>query len=210
MTVDATKLLLFMPTMLLISATPGMCMTLAMTLGMTAGLRRTLWMMAGEVLGVALVTLLCGIGVASLMARHPTGFLIFKYAGALYIGWLGLQLWRSRGALSLSPEQLRHRAPPPRHMLALQGFVTAVGNPKGWAFFLVLLPPFLHDTGRTLNLHFAAIVLIVALSELLCMTAYAVGGKALSHLLAHRGNVAIINRIAGSLMIAVGLWLALS
>ncbi len=214
MTIDATKLLLFIPTMLLISATPGMCMTLAMTLGMTVGLRRTLWMMAGEVLGVALVTLLCGIGVASLMMRYPTGFQVFKYLGAAYIGWLGVQLWRSRGALSVSMEQLEQRAPPARHMLALQGFVTAVGNPKGWAFFLVLLPPFLLNTsnglGSALNLHFAAIVLIVTMSELLCMTAYAVGGKALSRALARRGNVAVINRIAGTLMIAVGVWLALS
>lgn len=45
----------FIPTFLLVSATPGMCMTLAMTLGMSIGVRRTLWMMLGELTGVALV-----------------------------------------------------------------------------------------------------------------------------------------------------------
>ncbi len=45
----------FIPTFLFVSVTPGMCMTLAMTLGMTQGVRRTLWMMWGEMLGVALV-----------------------------------------------------------------------------------------------------------------------------------------------------------
>lgn len=208
--IDLTKLLLFLPTMLLISATPGMCMTLAMTLGMTVGLRRTAWMMAGEVLGVALVTTLCGVGVASLMLRFPAGFAVFKLAGGAYMAWLGLQLWRSRGALAISLEELAGPATLRRGTLALQGFVTAIANPKGWAFFLVLLPPFMHGEGGALNLHFAAILVIVVISELLCMTVYAVGGKALRRVLAQRGNVAIINRIAGTLMVGVGVWLAVS
>ena len=41
----------FIPTFLFVSVTPGMCMTLAMTLGMSQGVRRTLWMMWGEMLG---------------------------------------------------------------------------------------------------------------------------------------------------------------
>jgi homoserine/homoserine lactone efflux protein len=187
-----------------------MCMTLAMSLGMSAGLRRTAWMMAGEVLGVALVTTLCGIGVASLMLRFPAGFTVFKLAGGAYMVWLGLQLWRSRGALAIDPGELSGPATLGRGTLALQGFVTAIANPKGWAFFMVLLPPFMHSSGGALNPHFAAILAIVVLSELLCMTLYAAGGKALRHLLAQRGNVAIINRVAGSLMIAVGVWLAAS
>ena len=47
----------FIPTFLFVSVTPGMCMTLAMTFGMSQGVRRTLWMMWGEMLGVALVAI---------------------------------------------------------------------------------------------------------------------------------------------------------
>ena len=39
-------------------------MTLALSLGMTIGVRRTLWMMAGELVGVALVALATLAGVA--------------------------------------------------------------------------------------------------------------------------------------------------
>lgn len=208
--IDLTKLLLFIPTMLLISATPGMCMTLALTLGMTVGLRRTAWMMMGEVAGVALVSTLSGIGVASLMLRYPAGFAVFKIAGGLYMGWLGLQMWRSRGALAINVSELSGPSAMGRSTLAFQGFVTAIANPKGWAFFIALLPPFMLTTDRALNLHFAALLGIIALSELLCMTLYATGGKALRRALQRRGNVALLNRLAGSLMIAVGGWLALS
>lgn len=205
--IDPGKIFLFIPTMLLISATPGMCMTLAMTLGMSVGLRRTLWMMAGEVAGVAIVSTLSGIGVASLMLRYPDVFTVFTFLGGLYMGWLGLQMWRSRGSRAIHSEALAGSLEVRRRSLITQGFVTAIANPKGWAFFMALLPPFLLSGQTLFNTHFAIILLVIVLSELLCMTLYAVGGKALGKLLRHRGNVAIINRVAGTLMIGVGLWL---
>jgi len=208
--IDVTRLLLFVPTMLLISATPGMCMTLAMTLGMTIGVARTAWMMLGEVAGVALVVVVCGVGIGSLVASFPTAFALLKLVGGAYIGWLGVQLWRSRGALSVSLDALEGHHVPTRSALATQGFVTAIANPKGWAFFLALLPPFLISGDTPLNVHLAAIIAVVVASELLCMTLYAAGGRALGRVLARRGNVALINRIAGSLMLGVALWLVLS
>ena len=50
--IDVAALAVFIPTFFFVSITPGMCMTLAMTLGMSIGVRRTLWMMIGELLGV--------------------------------------------------------------------------------------------------------------------------------------------------------------
>jgi threonine/homoserine/homoserine lactone efflux protein len=196
--------------MIAISVTPGMCMTLAMTLGMTIGLRRTAWMMLGEVVGVALVVVACGVGISSLILRFPFLFALFKVAGGAYIAWLGVQLWRSRGALSVTVERLDGRPPPARRALVTQGFVTAIANPKGWAFFLALLPPFLVATGTPFNAHLAALLAIVVTSEFLSMVLYATGGKALGRALGKRDNVALVNRIAGTLMIGVAGWLVLS
>jgi threonine/homoserine/homoserine lactone efflux protein len=167
-------------------------------------------MMLGEVSGVALVVVICGVGISSVVAAYPLAFTAFRLAGGLYIAWLGIQLWRSRGALSVSLDRLENRTMPPRSTLVTQGFVTAIANPKGWAFFLALLPPFLLSDAAPLNPHLAAIIAVVALSELLCMTLYALGGRALGQILARRGNVALINRLAGTLMIGVALWLVTS
>ena len=124
----------FVPTFLFVSITPGMCMTLAMVLGMTQGVRRTLWMMAGELVGVGLVALAAGAGVAALMLRQPELFALFKWLGGAYLIYLGVMMWRSRGRMAIPLEELE-LAPASRGQLALQGFVTAVANPKGWAFF---------------------------------------------------------------------------
>ncbi len=62
---DLAVLAVFIPTFFFVSITPGMCMTLAMTLGMSIGVRRTRWMMIGELIGVAIVAIAAVLGVAS-------------------------------------------------------------------------------------------------------------------------------------------------
>ncbi len=76
---DVSLLMVFIPTFFFVSVTPGMCMTLAMTLGMSIGLKRTFYMMIGELLGVGIVALSSVVGVAAIMINHPDIFTIFKY-----------------------------------------------------------------------------------------------------------------------------------
>jgi len=72
-----------------------------MTLGMTIGLRKTLWMMAGELVGVGLVVVLTQIGVAAVLLTYPALFIGFKWGGGLYLAYLGYEMWRSRGRLAI-------------------------------------------------------------------------------------------------------------
>ena len=201
-----STLSVFVPTFLLVSLTPGMCMTLAMVLGMTQGVKRTLWMMAGELVAVGLVAAAAGAGVAALMLKHPEIFALFKWVGGAYLGYLGIMMWRSRGRMAV-PSELKSGPPAGRLQLAAQGFLTAVANPKGWAFFMVLLPPFL-DSTRPLMLQLGVLISIILIIEFVSLLVYATGGKTLRRVLGKSGNVRLLNRIAGTLMIGVGIWLA--
>lgn len=196
----------FIPTFFMVSVTPGMCMTLALSLGITIGVRRALWMMAGELLGVALVATAAAVGVATFMLKYPAAFALFKYAGGAYLAWLGVQLWFSRGKLAMPEDDA---APPDssRVQLALQGFVTAIANPKGWAFFIALLPPFI-DSSLPMAPQLTVLILIILALEFLCLQLYAHGGKQLRQALKRGAGVRVMNRIAGSLMVLVGAWLA--
>ncbi|MCB8890279.1 LysE family translocator [Vreelandella malpeensis] len=197
----------FVPTFLFVSLTPGMCMTLAMVLGMTQGIKRTLWMMLGELVGVGLVAAAAGAGVAALMLKQPALFTLFKWVGGAYLGYLGVMMWRSRGRMAI-PSQIETGPPAGRLQLASQGFVTAIANPKGWAFFMALLPPFL-DSSRGLVQQLAGLIAVILTIEFASLLVYATGGKTLRRTLGKSGNVRLMNRIAGTLMIGVGLWLAL-
>lgn len=196
----------FVPTFLLVSLTPGMCMTLAMVLGMTQGVKRTLWMMAGELLGVGLVAMAAGAGVAALMLKHPEMFALFKWLGGSYLGYLGVMMWRSRGRMAI-PAALEKGPAAGRLQLAVQGFLTAVANPKGWAFFMALLPPFL-DSSRPLVFQLSVLISVILIIEFASMLVYATGGKTLRSALGQSSNVRLLNRIAGTLMMGVGVWLA--
>lgn len=204
--IELSLLAVFLSTFFFVSITPGMCMTLAMTMGMTIGVRRTLWMMWGELAGVGLVAVSAVIGVAAIMLNYPALFTVFKYVGGAYLCFLGFQLWRSRGKMAVSSDQSTHYQVPVTTLM-LQGFVTAVANPKGWAFFIALLPPFIDPT-KALTPQLVVLVSIILCIEFICLLAYACGGKSLRAFLQQRGNVQIMNRIAGTLMFGVGIWLA--
>lgn len=182
-------------------------MTLALTLGMTIGVRKTFWMMWGELVGVGLVSILAVIGVAGLMLNYPNVFTIFKYLGGSYLIFIGVQQWLSRGKMAISETQDQIHVVSGKKLM-LQGFITAIANPKGWAFTVSLLPPFINPA-LAMPPQLAVLVLIILCSEFLFMMLYATGGRTLGKLLANSQNVRLINRISGSLMILVGIWLAL-
>lgn len=196
----------FIPTFFLVSITPGLCMTLALSLGITIGVRRAIWMMAGELLGVGIVAATSAVGVATFMLQYPTAFEVFKYAGGAYLAWLGIQMWRSRGKMAMSQTDAEPVAAS-RWELAAQGFVTAIANPKGWAFFIVLLPPFI-DRSLPVTPQLVALVLIILTLEFSCLQLYAHGGRTLRRALSKGDGVRFANRISGTLMILVGVWLA--
>ena len=202
---DVSLLMVFIPTFFFVSVTPGMCMTLAMTLGMSIGLKRTFYMMIGELLGVGIVALSSVVGVAAIMINHPDIFTIFKYLGGLYLGYLGVQLWLNRGKMALSntasPTSISATS------LAFQGFITAIANPKGWAFFIALLPPFINQT-KPLIAQISVLLAIILTLEFICLIIYAGGGNTLRKFLQKGDNVRLMNRIAGTLMFGVGVWLA--
>ncbi len=204
--INGSVLAVFVPTFLFVSLTPGMCMTLSMTMGMTIGVRRTLPMMWGELVGVGLVAVAAVIGVATIMLKYPALFMVLKWAGGGYLFYLGVQMWLSRGKMAMGAGDGQTMDAPGRE-LALQGFVTAVANPKGWAFMVSLLPPFIL-ADRPLAPQLAALLTVILVIEFASLVLYASGGSTLRRFLQRQANVRLINRIAGTLMMGVGVWLA--
>lgn len=180
-------------------------MTLSLTLGMSIGLRRTLWMMWGELLGVALVSIAAVAGVAAVMLRYPAAFIALKYGGGAYLFYLGIRLFCAKNGAATEDYMTPRRLS--RWFLAWQGFITAVSNPKGWAFTVSLLPPFI-DRHLPMIPQIAALLVIILAIEFCCLVIYAGGGGRLRTFLGKQGGTAILNKISGVLMAAVGLWLA--
>jgi homoserine/homoserine lactone efflux protein len=205
--INFALLLAFIPTFFFVSITPGMCMTLALSMGMSIGLKKTFYMMYGELIGVGLVASSSVIGVATIMLKYPTIFIILKYVGGAYLVYLGVQMWLSRGKMALNLETCNYNIS--KKNLAIQGFITAIANPKGWAFFVALLPPFI-DKNLPMVSQLPILILLILSLEFFCLIIYATGGNTLKKILLDSSNVRLLNKIAGSMMMAIGVWLALS
>jgi len=129
-------------TLLAVSPGPGMLYVLARSLrgGRRVGLASSLGTATGGLAHVVAAAL----GLSAVLARSANAFLIVKYAGALYLIWLGV-----RALLAKSPtpfetaatvETARGGGP------FWQGVATEVLNPKTALFFLAFIPQFVtHD-----------------------------------------------------------------
>lgn len=205
--IEVPVLTLFIPTFFVVSVTPGMCMTLALTMGMTLGVRKTFYMMWGELVGVAIVSVASVSGVAVVMLKYPVLFKLLKYGGGSYLIFLGIQMLREKGKMNLDPTRdLNINIS--RKTLAVQGFITAIANPKGWAFMICLLPPFINPQKPFFG-QITILVSIILMTEFTCLVLYSNGGKSLSRFIRKRGNIRLLNMISGVLMMGIGVWLAI-
>lgn len=194
-------ILLFIPTIASVSFTPGLCMTLAFTLGLSIGYQRTLWMMVGELSGVATVFTATFWSLGWLLSRDPIYFQIVSLLGGAYLLYLAYQLFRQ------TPEAMKARNLENTNpiSLAILGYITAVSNPKGWAFLMALLPGFV-STDTALIPQFIIMVGIMLTTEFISMTAYATGGQWLANRLGGSRGIVNANRVAASMLTLAALW----
>ena len=194
-------ILLFIPTIASVSFTPGLCMTLAFTLGLSIGYKRTLWMMLGELSGVASVFTATFWSLGWLLSRDPIYFQIVSFIGGVYLLYLAFQLFRE------TPEAIESRDLKKTHPMALAilGYVTAVSNPKGWAFLMALLPGFV-SSDTELTSQFIIMMGIMLTTEFVSLTVYATGGQWLASRLSSSKGIVNANRVAASMLTLAALW----
>lgn len=192
----------FVATCLLVSLTPGLCSMLCLSLATTVGLRRTQWMMLGEVAGMGSVAAAAVLGIAAVAHAQPAVFDAMKLVGSVYLMLLGWKAWRA------APTQADPTTPRPRSRLSLAGlgFATAITNPKVWALYVALLPPFV-DASRPLGLQLAGMLAIIVAVELAALYAYAVGGRLLVRWHERGSSSVSLGRIIGVLMMLMGAWM---
>lgn len=126
-----------------LSLTPGPNGLLSLTHGVRFGAARTVFTALGGVCGFLLLIAASLAGLGALLAASQTAFTIAKWAGAAYLVYLGLRVWRAPPPqVSVSAaEGIDQDAHAPR--LFAQGFLVAVSNPKALIFFAAFLPQFM-------------------------------------------------------------------
>jgi threonine/homoserine/homoserine lactone efflux protein len=204
----AQSLIAFLAAAGLLTLTPGVDTAMVLRAATVEG-RRAAGMAA---LGIGVGCLIWGAGVAlglgALLTASPLAFLALKWAGAIYLVYLGLRLiWRPRRAVvpGIAPGTGGPGAFDPLR----RGLLTNLLNPKVGVFYVSFLPQF---TPRGVNMpaySFMLACLHVAMS-LAWFAVLIAATVPIGRLMARPGVVAMMDRLTGCVFIAFGARLALA
>lgn len=189
--------------------TPGPAAALCMTHASVNGSSRTLFTITGLLLSSLALIGLSAAGLGAALAASGTLFTTIKLAGAAYLVYLGIQIWRAPPARPErgSPDAVAGSQAGPVQLLRT-GFLVGVSNPKDLLFFGALFPQFMspdEDAWRQLMV-LTVTWLVIAGSIMFC---YAVAGFRMAAALERLGPSNLFNRITGGALIAIGAFLAL-
>lgn len=195
----------FMITMFLISLTPGPCMTLALHSSLAMGIRKSAFTGLGDLLGLCVYVILSMIGVGAFLSKYPSALSAVQYIGAGYLIYLGISaiISKKRSTNSSSEYQI-YKDTSDIYFFKL-GLIAIATNPKAVLFFGVFFPQFI-NIHKPLLSQFMIMLPIVLISEIIALSIYAFGGRAVHNALK---NKHVVDWVSGGLLVVVGIWLAL-
>ncbi|MDO6386521.1 LysE family translocator [Uliginosibacterium sp. 31-12] len=127
MSLDSLLFVLSIHALALIS--PGPDFAVVTRLSIVSGRQTGLWAAAGVASAIGVYVLICALGLSLVLAALPGLSRLLAIVGTLYLGWLGVQCLRSRGAL---PEAQAAQA---GGRAFVTGFLTNLLNPKAMLYF---------------------------------------------------------------------------
>ena len=182
---------------------PGPNVSLIVANAVSYGTRFGLLTVAGTASAVVIQLLLTTLGMTAIMTVLASWFDVLRWAGVLYLLWIGLRAWTA------PPIDLSQTMPQPKSPRAiyLRGFLVGLTNPKTLLFYGAFFPQVLDRSGNI-----EAQIILLSITFLVISTlldgAWALAAGRARSLLAMRGKLR--NRLTGGLLISAGLGLALA
>ncbi|MFI7022431.1 leucine efflux protein LeuE [Micromonospora sp. NPDC049900] len=140
----------------------------------------------GVLVGDAVLMILSAAGVASLLKAYPPVFLVIKYAGAAYLGYVGVTMlrgawrrWRNRNDPG-TPRLIDAAKPAEMRSPFRKAMMISLLNPKAILFFVSFFIQFVDPTYAWPALSFLLLGLIAQVTSLLYLTALIFAGTFLA------------------------------
>ncbi len=180
---------------------PGPTILLVVAYSLSHGRMATVPLVIGVGLGDLTAMVFSFVGLGVLLQTVAAFFAVFKWAGAAYLVYLGIQLWRTPPQ-PLELSEIDTASQSQRTMLR-HTWVTTALNPKSIVFFLAFVPQFLDPQAEFLPqiLLFGGTFLGFAL---LNAFGYAWLASRLRNQFRNPTTQQRLNRVGGSLLIGAG------
>jgi threonine/homoserine/homoserine lactone efflux protein len=191
----------------LLTIAPGLDTALVLRTAAAEGPRGAALAALGVVMGCLTWGAAVAFGLGALLAASQLAFTVLRWAGALYLVWLGVNLLlkpRSHFGVELADEARGSGS----HSWLIRGYLTNLLNPKVGVFYVSFLPQFLPA-------HVPAgpfIFLLAAMHALMGLAWFAVlilATRPIAHALKRPSVVRRLDRLTGVVFLGFGVRLAL-
>ena len=199
--IDSLQYATFVLACVVVVIVPGPTVTVIVANSLRTGARSGLLNVAGTQFGLAIMVVIVAAGLEVIVGRMAVLFDWLRLAGAAYLVWLGIKLWRGSG-------QLADGRPAAGGSYFWQGFLVVWSNPKALMFLGAFIPQFVDPAGDPVLQTVILGTTFMAVATLLDGAYAVVSGKAGAWF--SRANVRRVELASGGFMIFGGLWLALS
>ena len=198
-------ILLFFFADLAICLTPGPATAVAASYAASGGIRGALGPITGIHAGNFIWYGLSAIGLIALITAAPDIYTAIRWAGVVYLLWMGWRMIRSAAAAHANP------AIKTRNTDFWPGFGSGLAvhmsNPKALLFYASFLPQFI-DADRAILPQIAIFAAITLVTESIGLFTYAYATVAAQRMAEKRLSAFSFDQVAGSVLIVVALIMA--
>lgn len=205
MTIESS--ITFFIAIFIFSITPGPGVFAIIARSMTQGARACVSLNAGMAVSDILYLIMACYGLAVVAQTMEGLFLAIRYLGAAYLIYLGWKMWvapveTNKDAVATANTSKQQVAS------FVQGFMISASNPKVILFYIAFLPTFMDLTLLTsLDIMWASMLAFVALMA--GLTLIAVSASQARKMMKSNSAMKGLNRVAGTIMVSAGGYLAL-
>jgi threonine/homoserine/homoserine lactone efflux protein len=140
----------YVVTVLIFLVSPGPSHIFMLSKSMANGFERSWAVAAGDLTAHLWQIAAASLGLVSLIYAFKELFMVIKWAGVLFLVYLGVRQFMRKSSLNGAGGEV----PASRRTLFLQGFAMSSSNPKAVVFFAALFPQFI-NTSQPASIQFA-------------------------------------------------------
>jgi threonine/homoserine/homoserine lactone efflux protein len=199
---------LFVLTGILLNMTPGQDTFYIVGRSVAQGRRAGVLSVLGITSGCVVHTLAAAFGLSAILATSANAFLVVKFAGAMYLVYLGFRLLFDRASRAPTSAELpRERS----WAIFRAGFITNVLNPKVALFFMAFLPQFVDPSAQSKLTAFLFLGAVFMFNGTLWCLILVWGASAVSRRFRATASAgALVRRAAGAMFVGLGVKLAVT
>ncbi|HET6994966.1 MAG TPA: LysE family translocator [Chitinophagaceae bacterium] len=192
---------------ILLNLTPGNDTIFILTKSIAQGRKAGILSVAGIATGSLIHTTLAALGLSIIIAKSIVAFTIVKYAGAVYLLYIGFKMIFERTLLGTEIPLKAARSNPLK--IYRDAVLTNVLNPKVAMFFIAFLPQFIDPSYQNSILPFMLLGITFTITGTLwCLVLANFSAYLFARLRDNKRFAGYLNKISGAVLIALGIRIA--